>query len=64
MKDEKYLRTKEAAAILNASPSKLNKMRLTGDGPLFFRIGRSVRYRLSELHRWMDNNAASRTARR
>jgi hypothetical protein len=42
-----------------ATPSKqtsttLAKRRLNGDGPAFVRIGRSVRYRQSDLDCWMD----------
>ena len=39
------LTTKEAAAVLRVSPSWLAKARMTGDGPPYIKIGRSVRYR-------------------
>ena len=49
-----YLDTPAAARHLGLSPSKMNKLRMTYDGPPFFKIGRrSVRYRREDLDRWM-----------
>jgi excisionase family DNA binding protein len=51
--DEGYLSPRQAAAYLNSSPSTLAKLRCTGGGPAFTRIGRAVRYRRSDLDAWM-----------
>jgi hypothetical protein len=48
-----------AAAILNVSPSFLNKARLTGGGPVYAKFGRTVRYPIDGLLEW----AASRQRR-
>jgi hypothetical protein len=45
---------KLASEITGLSTVTLNQMRLRGAGPPFFRIGRSVRYRLGDLLDWRD----------
>jgi excisionase family DNA binding protein len=64
---EKYLKPSEAAELLRSSKSTLAKRRIYGGGPPFLRIGRVIRYRQSDLHRWMDesstSHATTRTAR-
>ena len=52
MKLDDYLNTRQAAAYLQISASTLNKLRVYGDGPPFVKIGRSVRYRRSDLDVW------------
>ena len=46
---EARLSTKEAARVLNVSASFLNKSRLFGNGPVFEKRGRLVRYRYGTL---------------
>jgi predicted DNA-binding transcriptional regulator AlpA len=50
---ERLLTPREAADFLRASDSWLAKARMRGDGPPFVKIGRSIRYRQSDLLRWM-----------
>jgi predicted DNA-binding transcriptional regulator AlpA len=50
---ERLLTPREAADFLRVSESWLAKARMRGDGPPFLRIGRSIRYRQSDLLRWM-----------
>jgi hypothetical protein len=45
--------TKKAAVIVDQSESQLAKLRLTGDGPEFVKLGRSVRYEIEALERWI-----------
>ncbi|WP_137113353.1 helix-turn-helix domain-containing protein [Mesorhizobium sp. GR13] len=45
-----------AAQYLGLSVSTLNKKRLTGDGPQFFRLGRRVVYRQIELDQWLESH--------
>ena len=47
-----YLNTREAALRLDLSPRTLDRYRVTGDGPVFFRFGRLVRYRGEDLAAW------------
>lgn len=48
------LDTHEAAARTGLSSSYLRKLRLTGTGPRFMKLGRAVRYRESDLNAWLD----------
>lgn len=52
MQTSDYLNTQQAAAYLQISPSTLSKRRLFDDGPLFVKMGKSVRYRRSDLDAW------------
>jgi excisionase family DNA binding protein len=47
--DDVLLTTKEAAAELKVSESFLAKARMSGTGPAFIQLGRSVRYSRSAL---------------
>jgi predicted DNA-binding transcriptional regulator AlpA len=52
---KRILRTKEAADYVGLSQSSLEKRRLTGDGPVFIRLGgRAVGYDLRDLDAWLD----------
>jgi len=42
----------EAARFLGLSESTLNKLRLTGTGPPYMKLGRRVLYDLHELQAW------------
>ena len=50
--DRTYLNTREAALRLGLSPRTLDRYRVTGEGPVFFRFGRLVRYRGEDLAAW------------
>jgi excisionase family DNA binding protein len=56
---EKYLKPSEAAEVLRSSKSTLAKLRLSGAGPAFVRIGRAIRYRKSDLDCWMNESTSS-----
>ena len=49
-----YLNEKEAAEILNISPKKLQKDRLRREGMPYYKIGRAVRYKTTEIYEWME----------
>lgn len=51
--DDTLLTTPELAGIRRCSTSKIEKERLTGDGPPFIRDGVSVRYRLGDYRAWV-----------
>jgi predicted DNA-binding transcriptional regulator AlpA len=44
----------EAAHFLGLSQGWLAKLRLTGNGPPYVKIGRQVRYRRADLLRWAE----------
>jgi predicted DNA-binding transcriptional regulator AlpA len=47
------LRVPEAAEFCGCSASKLNKHRVTGDGPAFIKCGRLVMYDIRDLEAWL-----------
>ena len=57
-----YVDEKVAAKIIAMSVSKLQKLRAAGDGPVFSKIGRLVRYSLDDLHAFMRAKRATRRA--
>jgi hypothetical protein len=56
------LNVAEAAAYLRCSESHLNKLRVTGGGPQFAKIGTSVRYRCIDLDRYVEKHLHKSTA--
>jgi predicted DNA-binding transcriptional regulator AlpA len=46
------LKVQEAASFLGLSVSTLNKLRLSGNGPLYMKLGRRVLYDLRDLESW------------
>ena len=51
-----------AAEKLCQSVRTLQKWRVTGYGPAFFKIGRSVRYKVLELDAWIESRRRSHTS--
>jgi len=47
------LRTQGAAEYLSLSVSTLNKLRLTGGGPEYLKLGKVVVYDLVDLDAWL-----------
>jgi excisionase family DNA binding protein len=54
---QRVLTTEQAAALCGLSRRTFEGHRLTGRGPKFLKLGRSVRYALEDLEAWL---AASR----
>ena len=52
-----------AAEYCGLSKSFLDKRRVAGDGPLFLKFGRAVRYRREDLDHWMAKQSHSSTTR-
>ncbi len=58
-----FMKTDEAARYLGLSSSLLNKLRLTGGGPVFVRLaGRAIRYRRADLDAWANASAMASTS--
>lgn len=62
MDDKRPLKTNEAAEILDLKPATLEIWRSQGKGPRFLKIGRAVRYRLSDLEEYLDNAVKNSTS--
>jgi len=52
----------DAASYVALSESTLNKLRLTGGGPKYSKLGRCVRYRTTDLDTWLDRHRRSSTS--
>src|SRR5512133_3778948 len=50
LKDDRLLREKEVSEMLGVAIATLHAWRRVGKPPAFIRLGRAVRYRLSDLH--------------
>ena len=48
------LKTNEAAAFLQVQPTTLEQWRWNGKGPRFCKLGRSVRYRKTDLEAFIE----------
>jgi len=56
--------TKQAAEILGLKPTTLEVWRTRGDGPVYMKIGRAVRYRREDLESFMEAARRSSTSER
>ena len=61
-KDPCYLNTRQAAKLIGLSPSTLNRMRVTGEGPLYAKAGRRVLYDRADLVAWVNDRKRRFTA--
>jgi excisionase family DNA binding protein len=58
-----FCTTGQAAELLGVSASWLEKLRVRGDGPPFYRVSaRRVLYRLSDLNDWIEAHRAQSTS--
>jgi hypothetical protein len=46
----------------NLKPSTARKQRVTGTGPKFLKIGRSVRYRKGDVLDWLESRTVNSTS--
>ena len=53
---------KEAARRVGVSVAWFQQKRTTGGGPPYIKIGKSVRYRISDLNHWFALNKVENTA--
>lgn len=56
------LRTPKAANYVGLGKSTLEKKRLTGDGPLFYKLGRAVVYDTADLDAWLASRRRRSTS--
>ena len=61
-KQQRVLRTAEAAEYCGSSASTFEKLRLTGGGPVYSKIGRRVVYRVEDLDAWLAANQRRSTS--
>lgn len=53
---------RDVAAYLDVTTNRLNKLRYEGTGPTFVKIGRTVRYRWSDVDAWVTANEHTMSA--
>lgn len=53
---------REAAILLRCSQRTLERYRLSGSGPLYVKAGRLVRYRESDLEKWIASRVVGSTS--
>jgi predicted DNA-binding transcriptional regulator AlpA len=56
------LKEEDAAPFAGLSVSTLQKKRVSGDGPLYVKIGRSVRYREEDLEAYVAARVVASTS--
>jgi len=59
---EPFLTTKEAAKFLILKANTLEKMRVTGGGPIYRKHGRYVRYHIDDLNAWSNQRIKNSTS--
>jgi predicted DNA-binding transcriptional regulator AlpA len=52
---DRLVRAPEAARWLGLSPATLAKLRCTGGGPQYVKLGRAVAYEISDLRAWRES---------
>lgn len=62
LSNERLLTSKEAANFLRLSLSWLSKSRMSGGGPPFVKIGRSIRYHEGALLKWLKGQTRQSTS--
>ena len=60
--ESKYLNNREAAEYLGLSVRTMNRYRVTGDGPPYYRLGNRVRYVRAELDEWVGGSRRTSTS--
>jgi len=50
----------DAALLLSMSAHTLRKMRVTGRGPAYCKLGKNVRYRLTDLQAYIEKQQVAR----
>jgi predicted DNA-binding transcriptional regulator AlpA len=58
----RYVRTQEAARLLDLSARTLEKYRCHGTGPTFRKLGGRVVYLVDDLEAWADHAACTSTS--
>ncbi|MGE0701711.1 MAG: helix-turn-helix transcriptional regulator [Hyphomicrobiaceae bacterium] len=58
----RMLRTEDAADYCGSSASTFEKLRLSGGGPIYSKIGRRVVYRIEDLDAWLASRRRRSTS--
>jgi len=58
----RFVRTPEAARLLDLSPRTLEKHRCDGTGPVYHKLGGRVVYDVAELYAWVEASTRRSTS--
>jgi predicted DNA-binding transcriptional regulator AlpA len=61
--DEPLIPEQEIAAAIGVKPQTLSAWRNQGEGPRFVKVGKLVRYRTSDINRWLATRLVEPTRR-
>ena len=64
LNNDSLLTQDQLAEYLQLQPKTIETMRRRGDGPRFIKVGRSVRYRGSDIRDWFDDQTRESTTER
>ncbi|WP_425645384.1 helix-turn-helix transcriptional regulator [Agrobacterium leguminum] len=59
----RFVRTAEAARLLELSPRTLEKHRCDGTGPVYHKLGGRVVYSIADLQAWIEGAARQSTSK-
>ncbi len=59
-----FINTIQAGDYIRLSPRTLEKYRVQGGGPVFFKLGRRVLYKVEDLDRWAEERRQNSTSDR
>ena len=62
--DLQFLTVNETAELLGLAPRTLDRYRVSGHGPTYYKFGNRVRYRLSEVMAWAETKQMKSTKRK
>ena len=62
MTENQLMPEREAAKLAGFSIAAFIKWRREGRGPRYIRVGRSIRYRLSDLLNWIEEHTVKQTS--
>lgn len=57
-----FLNTTQASKEFGISESWLAKLRLTGAGPIYCKVGKRVIYRRDDITRWLQSHSRASTS--
>lgn len=56
------LNTREAAAYVRLGKPTMERFRISGEGPVFVKLGGAVRYRKADLETWLESRRVRSTS--
>jgi len=60
--ETQFLKRQQAAEYLNVKRSTLEAWATRGGGPAFVKLGRAVRYRISDLEKFIESRIRANTS--